>query len=177
MLTGNQWKFITFVWRSVNSSSGPFLGIYVNGEPVSVQTNFSSSAPFTTPFGPPLNGMISVGSDNTGGRNADSNIDELSIYDYALTESEIDQVYKNYLGNSWYHHRYVEWMEPEVNTPYQPKRDSAGIILENRAIFDEAPFFTHSGVDSVISKIKQSNFNIYVANVWNGNGMKVSFLN
>jgi hypothetical protein len=80
-LNENEWYLITIV------KSGVQRKMYINS---SVSASASSSPNFS------MNGMFTIGSDNTGRREVsiDGSIDEIRIYNRAISESEIQQLYQ-----------------------------------------------------------------------------------
>lgn len=102
---------------------------------------------------------------------ADSDIDEVVVFERALNEKEILSVIKVQNPNSFVE-RHIR-CEKILSQPYSPKRDKDGTILETRAIFDEGTGWTSKkGADRVIKNIKKAGFNVYVPCVWHGSGTR-----
>lgn len=76
-VTNNSWSHVAFV----GSSSG--LRIYINGKLV------ASNA---VGYGAPNTGNLTIGTRNSGGERYSGKMDDLRIYNYALTQAQIQQV-------------------------------------------------------------------------------------
>jgi hypothetical protein len=171
-LSYNNWSFVTVVWRSYGTVKGRWIGLYINGVPYDLLgENYSRKYfPDWIPFEKSSN-RVYIGSIDSGNNNAESLIDEVRIYNKTMNSSEVDELYKSYFITNSENHRYEEWKTYMNLTPYIPKRNSQGIIMENRIMLDEGSSFITNSTE-VIRMLNESKMNVFVPCIWHGRGVK-----
>jgi hypothetical protein len=110
-----------------------------------------------------------LGTHNPAKRSAPGVVDELLIYNRALTDDEIRKAIAQYPG--WNDRATIGNVDPEMAAtlakPYTPRRDKQGRILESRVIADENwEWLTEESADKTLDKIKRAGFNVFVPCVW-----------
>ena len=85
-LTLNQWQYVTLTWDGSSSVSG--VHFYVNGNEVTYATNTSGSGTRVLDDTEDLR----IGNNESGARTFDGAIDEVKVYNRALTPEEVRQV-------------------------------------------------------------------------------------
>ena len=162
----DQWRQFVVTWQFRDQASARF---YVDGELAAAAVRPCDGAPAPrTPF--------YLGSDRgtpaAKGRSADGVFDQLTILDRALSKEQVRELFRAQEPN-W---RAVErqreaWLYDVLRQPYAPRRDSAGRILESRALLDESSRWAAPGqAEKVIERIARAGFNVYIPCVWHGRG-------
>ncbi len=96
----------------------------------------------------------------------------MCILDRVLSKEQVSELFRGQEPN-W---RAVErqreaWLYDVLRQPYAPRRDSAGRILESRALLDESSRWAAPGqAEKVIERIARAGFNVYIPCVWHGRG-------
>lgn len=161
----DQWTHIAVTW---STGSTGYVKIYVDGEQKGV-TRGSLESKY------PL-GKLFVGSDGgtplVNNRWADSDMDDLHVFKKPLSENDI-QEFLQQRDSRWKERKY-DWMRPILSKRHAFKRDSKTNILETRSILDEGPgaWATEAKAREMIARIKRAGFNVFLPNVWHGDGTR-----
>jgi len=160
-----EWVHVVCVWKSGVLG---YVRLYMNGLLVADRNRSSR------PAGVSNKGQLFLGCDKgtslAQNRWADSDIDELAFFNRVLSAEEIRKVYQKQ-NPLW--RTDDSWMQGVLSMPYSPIKNSKGIILETRAIFDEGTgWMTAKGASEVIRRIKKAGFNVFVPCIWHGAGTR-----
>lgn len=161
----NHWMHIACGWKS--GSSG-YLQIYTNGKIINeriMNHNLCNAVIEEIFIG------CDKGSLSSNNRWADSDIDELMVFDVPLNSMQILRIYdrqhEGFLNNT------SKSFDQDVSSQSNFIKDETGVISETRAIFDEGVVWTTpEGCHKIINKIKRAGFNVYVPCVWHGRGTR-----
>ena len=168
----DNWTHIACSW-DLNPKGGYYL--FINGDLVaSGKIKEQQWKKFNNKDIYPV-GQMFVGSDLgtplARNRFANAVIDELTIYNKRLSETEIKNLYHSQ-EPKWKEIKW-SWLIEVIRKPYKPLRNANGHILESRAIFDEGTgWMTKKGADAILNRIKEAGFNVYVPCVWHGRGTR-----
>lgn len=159
------WHHMVITWDSYTEH---LMKIYVDGEQVA-----SQAIKGRTIYEP--GEYLYIGSDRltpeANGRSAESFIDELAIYDRALTHKEIKVRYvRQEKDPSAMTLRKSAWLN---DTTVHPRRVYSG-DFEDRLLLDEDVEWalSKSAVDARLDKMKRAGFTVYVPCVWHGAGTR-----
>lgn len=161
----DQWTHIAVTWSTGNNG---YVKIYADGEEVGVNRgSLRSKYP---------SGKLFVGSDGgtplVNNRWADSDIDDLHVFKKPMSENDI-QEFLQQRDPRWKERKY-DWMKPILAKGEGFKKDRENNILETRAILDEGPgpWATEAKARETIARIKLAGFNVFLPNVWHGDGTR-----
>lgn len=160
-----EWTHFACVWKAGNPG---FIKLYRNGRLAAQRSKFSNNL-FS------IVGVLYLGSDQgtsqTNNRWADSDFDELALFNRALSDEEIVSICEQ--QNTQWQECGISSLGEGLSRPYIPKKDTAGNILETRAIFDEGVgWVSEKGALETIRRIKKAGFNVYIPCVWHGKGSR-----
>lgn len=166
-LRPNTWHHIAVTWQM---DKNPLVRIHVDEDLIAWQS--LSRQPLFLP-----DSHLYIGSDmgttEAKGRSADSLIDELVIYDRALSTKEISTRYRQQEYDlEQVMSRKEAWLR---DLTVHPRRKSNGQVgFRNRIILDEGIEWALSkkAVDDVLTRIKMAGFNVYAPCVWHGAGSR-----
>lgn len=160
-----EWIHFACVWKSGNPG---VIKLYRNGRLIAKRNKFSNNL-----FG--AASALYLGSDQgtsqTNNRWADSDFDEVALFNRELSDEEIVSIYEQ--QNTHELERNISSCGEDLSQPYIPQKDAAGNILETRAIFDEGVgWVSEKGALETIRRIKKAGFNVYIPCVWHGKGAR-----
>lgn len=161
------WTNVTVTWS--NGGSG-FCRIYIDGKKVAEKhKNYFS-----------LNhqkGPLFIGSDKGATKQAkragELFIDDLTIFDRALSETEVKRLYHEQLKEpNKVQDKRFSWLNEGLTLPLVQERTEDGTLIETRVIFDEDILWATSrhATENILKRIKRAGFNVYVPSVWHGKG-------
>lgn len=161
------WVLITAVWKR---GADGYCRLYVDDKEVARTEKRVALHPYE-------GGDIFLGSDrgtpDARARNIDGVIDELIIYNRALTANEVKAAYREQENTSELTAKAKRaWLETGLRGRAAPRRDAKGRLLESRIVFDEDIRWALSqhNTDEILNKIEKAGFNVYVPCVWHGKG-------
>ena len=157
----NQWMNLTITWSDIYKS----INLYKNGNLISSRYKSSKSNVFSN--------ELVVGCDKGtnlfSSRWANAVIDELKIYDEALSDKDIYQA----LGINKKDLKRIEYGYLDKNTDSNNTNSNLG-LPENRVMFDSYPasWQTKEQALSTIKRLYDAGINVYVPCVWYGDGAR-----
>lgn len=161
------WVFMVLTW---NSDASGRCAIYVGDEKV-VERSAAFTGDYTT-TGPWFIGGDQGATDQRQ-RASEFAIDALRIFDRALNDHEVRQLYRapdalayTKRRNEW------DWMRATLALSAIERRAADGTLLESRAVFDEGHQWAMSkdAAERALQRVKSAGFNVYVPCVWHGRG-------
>ncbi len=164
----NRWHHFALTWEEGAPGQN---AIYLDGERIarSVKDTGAIRHPRT---------RLVIGSDRAhagGQRWADGLLDELVIYDRAMSDKEIAEAFRAQ-EPQWeaIQEKRWAWLTDVLEGPEpQLPRDGQGRILESRAILDEGTSWSDpERIPEVVAKIKRAGFNVYIPCIWHGRGTR-----
>ncbi len=165
----NDWHHLTLTWSEGKPGQN---ALYLDGMRIARTVKHCGQVrrPRTRLF---------IGSDQGTGmghkRWANALLDELVIYDRALSEQEVAAAFQaqeprweEIQARRW------AWLTDVLKGPAPVfKRDEQGRVLESRALLDEGyPWADPKKVPEVVDKLKRAGFNVYIPCVWHGRGTR-----
>ncbi len=161
----NQWYHFACTWKAGNPGE---IHLYCDGVLLSSNGKFNGRL-FRA------NDKLYIGSDQgtplANERYANSDFDELAVFNEALSEDQIKSIYETQSAVKPIDK--MAWLNEVLSKPYNPSRTSNGELLETRAIFDEGTgWMTPSGAFRTIKRIKKAGFNVYIPCIWHGRGTR-----
>ncbi|MEZ4601747.1 MAG: family 10 glycosylhydrolase [Syntrophotaleaceae bacterium] len=166
-LTPGFWSNITVSW---NSGPKGFCRLYIDGKKVAEKSK--SFLPSSLQDGPLFLG-IDKGATNSHSRGFEGCLDDLTIFDKALRDEEVANLYREQLKQPHLvENKKFKWLNDGLKLSLKQERTKDGTLIETRAIFDEDIRWAISRfeTDRILARIKRARFNVYVPCVWHGKG-------
>lgn len=166
-----RWHQIALTWSAGEPGHN---AIYLDGQRVAYNAKDTGAIrqPTTRLF---------IGSDRPlsgGQRPAKGLLDELVIYDRAMSAAEIAEAFRAQEPD-WeaIQARRIAWLTDVLAAPAPAlPRDEQGRILESRTILDEGTGWnTPENIPEIVAKLKRAGFNVYVPCIWHGRGTRWAF--